>query len=359
MLHWIALFLIAFPHRTLVLPLHGKDHAQNARHNDETLAAIQLFIREHGSIARGKAGDTVRSDTIAAVGSTFRAYRQVEAGYRLRVPEFSVLIPTLNRQIKGQDGPTAARKLELGVGPAQLDTAYHRGFDWTSERGKFEWAICHTLIQVVGRGGEPGLTDDRKLESFPWNPSKDCVVDDVKWLTAEHMGGRPALDFWWFPIKDPEHTKKKVPIRITRTHDGPLGSKHLDPYDAIWAWWRLVASTLSPSERKTRPLFSFCGVTIRTRGVATIAKKIATSIGEDPALVGAKSFRIAGATRIYEEYDLAEAEHILTRRGRWCSEIKFLYARLSSARQVEVSRRMALVGSTDMERSAGWTQPVR
>jgi hypothetical protein len=355
MLHWLALYKLAFPNRTLILPLYGEKHAQNAKHNDETLASVLLFIREHGSIAKGRAGDTVRSDAISAVGSTFRAYRQVEAGCKLRVAEFNVLTPALTRQMRGEDGPSAERKLELGVGPTELNKAWQRGWDITSERGVYEWALMHTLIQVVGRGGEPGFTDDRRT---PFEPQKDCAVSDVKFLSAEEMGGMPALDFWWFPIKDVQNKKKKIPVRITRTHHGEPNSNHLDPFDAIVAWWSRVARTLTLEQRKTTPLFQLNNVIVRTKQVAALAKRVATFIGDNPALVGAKSFRIAGASAIYHHYGFQEASHILERRGRWDSDVQFLYARLSSARQVEVSRRMALPEGTSMERSAGWTQPA-
>lgn len=113
------------------------------------------------------------------------------------------------------------------------------------------------------------------------------------------------------------------------------------------------------AEQRKRQLEACREWVVHTGFVRDMYKSFAAIIGDSPDDYGAKSGRIAGATRIYEEFGQIVADRILKDRGRWCSDCKWIYARLSARAQNEVSRRMARVGGPSFERSAQWVQPAR
>lgn len=165
-------------------------------------------------------------------------------------------------------------------------------------------------------------------------------------------------DVWWYPIKDASQVYKKVPQRISRTHQR-AETLWMDPYDSLRHWYLVRSAQVARASWAVAPLFALQGKVIDTAFVRASYREFAQLIGDNPADYGAKSGRVAGATRIYEEFGQVVADRILADRGRWWSDCKWIYARLSARMQGEVSRRMAQVGGPDMERSAGWVQPAR
>lgn len=365
MLHWVALFVERFPGRALFLPLYDPaTHTAHARHNDETLAAFQMFMHEHGalrgSVRGAAAGAVLAPASIAAVASTLRAYRSSQAQYNIRVESAEYLQRGLQRSLRREAGPAGGREdraLTLGFGTAELERVLATGWRPVSERDVLRWALAHVLIQVVGRGGEPGIVEGRSPDSF--DPRRGVVIADVRWLDPHAAGGVfHVADVWWYPIKDANQVYKKVPQRISRTHRR-VETSWMDPYDSLRQWWVARSAQVACASWAATPLFAFQGRVVDTAFVRTSYREFAQLIGDNPADYGAKSGRVAGATRIYEEFGQVVADRILADRGRWWSDCKWIYARLSARMQGEVSRRMAQVGGPDMERSAGWVQPAR
>ena len=114
------------------------------------------------------------------------------------------------------------------------------------------------------------------------------------------------------------------------------------------------------SEWATAPLFChpITGKIPRTKELSTLAKAMGKLLGLPEDAVGGKSWRIAGATDLYDAYQ-EHAVRLLKERGRWKSDIGYIYARVSEAAHLEASRRMAGATGRDLESSAGWTQPAR
>ena len=95
-------------------------------------------------------------------------------------------------------------------------------------------------------------------------------------------------------------------------------------------------------------------------------REIASAAGEDAAAFGAHSLRIGGASDFRDLYDttaaagLEEAKRVLKKRGRWRSDIAFIYARTSLDSSLEASARLADVSGRDIESAfAGWAEPAR
>jgi hypothetical protein len=116
--------------------------------------------------------------------------------------------------------------------------------------------------------------------------------------------------------------------------------------------WRLVHEDPVPkSERASTPLFR-----LRAKGqptclsvadVRAVVKALMKAVGEDPALFGAHSLRIGGASAALAA---GVEPSVLRICGRWNSDIFEIYARLS---REAASRVTSLIGSTaffDLER---------
>ena len=106
MMHWVALYKLAFPNNVLFLPLHMPDtHVVHACHSESTLAKIRLFMDRHGSLQRGREWQKTASDGKAAVTSTLRAFRSVEARYDVCDPRFNQLLSHVGQQMRREDAP--------------------------------------------------------------------------------------------------------------------------------------------------------------------------------------------------------------------------------------------------------------
>ena len=327
----------------------------------EVWAVFGRFMRKHGSLKDGSSGEPSRSDNVAAVIGTLRAYRQLGARHSLLDGRFNVFMRRVQKRWRGEDGPRLERKLMLGIRAyhfARLDAV---GWDRTSPVGVYRHALVSTCKSVVGRPGEPGMVEGKR--EADWDPARGVTMADAReWFSAEPgvNEGLPWMRIRWFPIKDGEQTHEKVPIPISKRSSAPRGTDPSCPYDALLAWWEVRSAAVPQSEWATPPLFChpITGKIPRTKELSTLAKAMGKLLGLPEDAVGGKSWRIAGATDLYDAYQ-EHAVRLLKERGRWKSDIGYIYARVSEAAHLEASRRMAGATGRDLESSAGWTQPAR
>ena len=360
-LHYLALFRLAMPTLIIFKPLLGPHREANAIHMQEVWARFGIFMRRHGSIKDGSSGAPARSDNIAAVIGTLRAYRQLGARYCLLDSNYNVFMRKVQKRWRGEDGPRLERKLMLGIRAthfAQLDAV---GWDRTSPVGMYEHALVSTCKAVVGRPGEPGMVDGKR--EADWDPARGVTIADAKdWFAAapDVNAGLPWMRIRWFPIKDGENTHTKVPIPISKRSAAPRGTDPACPYDALLAWWEVRSAAVPEADWATAPLFChpITGKIPRTKDLSSLAKKMGRLLGLPESAVGGKSWRIAGATDLYDVYQ-EHAGRLLRERGRWHTDIGYIYARVSEAAHLEASRRMSSAAGRDLESSAGWTQPAR
>ena len=252
-LHWLALFVALFPHLRLFRPLGGPTHRQNAAHNENTWAALQEFMRRHGSIKRGRMGEPITQDGISAVISTLRAFRSIGARYSLLTPDCNEWLPRIRKQMRKEDGPKLERKLQLGIRAQHFDQLDKVGWDRRSLEGIYDHSLAHTLKIVIGRGGEAGLREKQKQSDF--DPARAPTIEDFKTHFPAQAGvndGLPWLRALWYPIKDQHGTHRKMPTPISkRSHSAP-GADPADPYDAIMAWWAIRSQHKSRRVSGTR-----------------------------------------------------------------------------------------------------------
>jgi hypothetical protein len=85
---------------------------------------------------------------------------------------------------------------------------------------------------------------------------------------------------------------------------------------------------------------------------------MATDAGQNPASFGGKLWRIGGATD-YLEVLGANGERILKQRGRWGSDVAFIYARANIADSLEASVNISAADARSIEEMVGgWVQPA-
>ena len=366
MLHWLAIYRDAQPNAVLFRSLGGPDHRSSAIHNEDTRARLAIFMRRHGSIAAGRRELLVSEGGIAAVVSTMTAYAALSSRYRVRDHDVNELMPRVQRNMRREDGPTGSRQLMRGIEPHHVATADATGrYDRSSADGVIMHCCATTLISVIGRGGEPGLVEGKPQRSF--QPDTGVTWADIV-FAPEHEcrslnDGIPFLRFLWFPIKDGDVRRKKVPIVISRIHSGAMGADPRCAYDAITAAYRSRVHLVPVADRASTAFFTLSnGRIIDTGNVRDRARVIASLSGIDPAEVGAKSFRIGGAFKFREWCDRQglDASRLLKERGRWWSDIGYIYARMSDRVHLAGSRGMTEgEASTAAETYTAWTQPTR
>jgi hypothetical protein len=357
------------PHYVLFLPMGRDSETAHTRHNEDTLLRFSQFIRGHGSIAAGHAGETLRSDSIAAVISTLRAYRSLEARQQLRPPGGDLCLLAFQKQLRRQDGPALARTLRLGIRSADFKTLHdvseqNRAFggpvwDTTSRDGVMRHCAATLAHSVVARGGELGLVEGQKQYDF--DPACGFVISDIVWKPPQTAsGGYPWAMVHWFPIKDRSQRHKKHPMPVSRRHLGPPGADPQCPYDALAAAWRIRVAEVPHAEwARTAFFVSSAGKIYDTGVVRDIARDIARLIGIPPEDAGGTAFRIGGASCFRETHGDAEGKRLLNERGRWSSDISSIYSRMSVATHLSASRAMTHAPGADVERITGWAQPAR
>ena len=171
-------------------------------------------------------------------------------------------------------------------------------------------------------------------------------------------------------VKDGAGTGGRHPIHIRRR--APGSEPAADPlcgHDLLKEAWRDDAAALGEAAALDAPIFrrsvrGGAAEAYTTADVRSIAKAVATAAGVDPGDCGAHSFRIGGATDLRALYDdsaagLDEAKRVLKRRGRWLSDIAYIYARISLDTSLEASARLADVTGRDVEAAFScWAEPA-
>ena len=359
--HWLALFHSALPNMVKLHPLGGPDHRENALKNENFWARLAAFMRRHGSIKRGQMGAPVGSGQVQAVISALRAFRAIGARYSLVTPECNEWLPRIKRSMRKEDGPALERKLQLGIRARHFEQLDSVGWDRSSTEGIYDHALAHTLKIVIGRGGEGGLVEGKGQSAF--DPRKAPTVADFRsWFDAHPRvnDGLPWLRVWWYPIKDQHGTHAKVPIPVSKRGHTATGADPACPYDAIHAWWAIRSRQVPESRWDQEAFFAHptTGKICDTGYVRILARRMGRLLGISEAALGAKSFRIAGATDLYDAHG-EYAQRLLKERGRWHTDIAYIYARISESAHLTAARAMANASGVDMEHGAGWVQPGR
>lgn len=363
---------VAYTGRPFFKPLRDAADLDNSSYNKRSLEGMAEYIRDRGSRAKGREGQTLRGDSIQAAVGTLRVLAE-EVGGRIVVlpdPEKS----RLYKSMRLEDGPPGSRVSSRALRALHLRKLVELKYDRTSPVGRDEWDAALTAHNLLLRGGEAG-----RVENKDFDPARGLNWQALEWRApSQSTGGRAWLVAWICAIKDQSGTNKREPIVVAERNVGraaPGEEGMVDPlctYSALRARWQRVVGDLPRDVRGAvhgrldgkhpmarKPVFTNArGVAYDTRDMRSIAQRMAAACGEDAATFGAKSFRSGGATDIRGSMG-TQGMHMIKQRGRWNSDIAEIYQRALVGDQIAGSVAMGDAAGADLESLLlGWSQPA-
>ena len=359
-LEWLRDFR-ASTGRILFVPLaHAGDIAASI-HNAETFELYAEYIRTRGSRQRGREGTTLASDTVDGYVSAVRVLRGVEAHYAVTIPITNTVASLASKRTRQGQGPQGERKLKRGIRAQHLRALADMGYDRTSARGMLEWAAALGAHNLLLRGGELGV-----VEGKAFDPKRDCSFGAFEFRApCRDSAGMPWLIWHTVPVKDTVARRRVCPMAVRRRSQGARGADPLCTYDAIVMAWVAQTGSEPPATGSVdgplaaQPFFTAADGSVWDTGdTRRLAQAMGAALGIPESEVGGSSLRIGGATDWREVFG-ADAERIIKQRGRWYSDIGYIYQRALAEAHLRGS---AAVGSTcgaDLESMCrGWVQPA-
>ena len=340
-------------------------------YNQRTLELFAEHMREGGYLRAHLSHKKLRADTISGYVSALRIYAEKLAHARLTTSAHNTHLSDMYKGMRQEDAPVGGsdRQASIGMRATHIET-WARGLpaDFLDTcAGATELGVAVTAHNLMLRGGEVGTSDGKRFDLH-----RDITLGSVEFKRAnaesKHL---PWLVMWITSIKDVNARRVPVPLpvrRRTRQSEGDL----LDPYDAIVRVWLHRCHKLTPAERglcmgegrakgegSDEPLFVLPdGKHWQTKNVLQLARTIALANNEDPGKVFARAFRIAGATDMREALG-ESAERVIKERGRWASDIAFIYQRALVATHLDASAAVGRARGRDIEALCqGWVQPA-
>jgi hypothetical protein len=320
-LEWMVDFL-ADTRREPFLPLGHAGDLQAAVYNMDTLEMFYEYIRVRGSRQHGRRGTPLASDTIAGYVSAIRLLRNQEAHYLITFEAVDVRMGAAAKRTRQTQGPPGERQLRRGIRSKHLRRLVVLGFDRLSLRGKVRWAAALVAHNLLLRGGELGVVDGKAFD-----PTRDATFgviefkapsadsDHCEWLTWDVV-----------PIKDTTARRRVCPMAVRRRQrGGSLGADPLCTFDAIVMAWQIQTGGAPPARGRAlgalalQPFLRGARGVWRTADTRILAQDMAVMLGMPATEVGAKSFRIGGATD-WRDVFKSDAQRIITERGRWDSD---------------------------------------
>ena len=218
--------------------------------------------------------------------------------------------------------------------------------------------------------------------SRPFSPARDLTLLSVEVMApCKASGWRRWLIVWVVSIKDLAMRHIAVPLPIVE-REGNKGDGRMCAYSQLQrhldtqlratprcagscTWCNRAAGAPRPGgnppercKRANTPLFAHAnGRAYCTEDVRQLGKRMAEGAGIPPEAVGGKLFRIGGATDLRSI--LGEGgQRLIKERGRWGSDVAYVYQRALLSDTLHASGAMADADSADLEAAvAGWVQP--
>lgn len=339
--------------RVPFMPVERAGDITSLVYNQETLELFAEWLRSTGG---------QKADTIAGYVSVIKGLRDAEAHYHVTSDVVNTAMPRAFKRYRQIDGPPGERKLTHGFRAYMFRELVSGGYDRTSARGIVRWAAALGAHNLLLRGGELGTVAGKAF-----CPQTDAALGAIDWKApCPESKGRAWLTWDTVPIKDVAARRRICPMLVCRRGgpDVPLGADPLCTYDAIALLFqerigRVPATGRVTGEEGLMPLFvGRNGRWWTTDDSRELAREMGTALGLDPAALGARSFRVGGATD-YKAKLGAGAERFIQERGRWCSDIGRIYTRALAAPHLAGSADVGDADGVDVETLCpGWVQPA-
>ena len=374
-LAWWADFL-RDTRRTPFVPLAHAGDIQAAVHNNTTLDMFAEYMRERGARQATRLGQALTSDYVASTVATIRLLRNSEAHYDVAPTAANTARPTLLKRMRQQEGVKGARKESRGF-RARDFKAIAKRVDRASKRGRMRWATALAAHSMLLRGGEIGRVAGKSFE-----PARGITINDAtEGAPSAVSRGLPWMAIGVVAIKDVQARHKRVPMIMrqrSRNRSDPLCA-----YTAVrrmladrkaevpackhaCAWCEHTMDRPAPGglpprtcARSNAPLFTTdAGEAFDTNDVRRLGSEMARLAGLGSVTIGAKLWRIGGATDLRDVLGMAGKDAI-KERGRWASDIAHIYARALAGQQMDAAARMAEAEDVELEAlCTGWVQPA-
>jgi hypothetical protein len=355
--YW-ELFDRSLPNLTKFKPLLGdSSDGANARWNRQIHSMFKEFMSTVTPIGRHTKSDRLAADTSAGYATAIYIHCSIAAGYCLFGSGADVVGDRAAKQRRLEEGPRGQRDVSRGVRAADLRAAFP-SWDFDAPDGDLKWACACILVNTVSRGADAGVV---KRGDTP-NPRVDLMWSHIVWRTTRLDGDFVTPHM--VPSKDTDARQRRTPIPIAKR--ARLMDGQPDPVCAYYwvrkAWTRREGRVPSWARDSTLFFTWADGTPFCSEDVAAIGKEIARKAGwpeSEVARVGAKCFRVGGASDFRDIYGEVEGRSILKRRGRWGSDIHAIYSRASLPEQLRASAGAGDAQARDMERAfPGWAQPA-
>jgi hypothetical protein len=376
-LGWFSDFLAATNRVPFVPMAHAGDLRAGA-YNHETLESFAEFMHRTGSRRAGSRGKALASDTISGYVSAVVSLRNIEAHYVITLPEANVCYPrALKRMRQLQPAGGHTRELSRGLRAAQLFAVFtrRRALDISTTRGAIECSAAVIAHNILLRGGELCC-----VEGTPFDAGRDLTFDAIEFRPpCAESRGEPWLTIDIVPVKDTVARARICPMPIRQRRGGTFRAdttmRHYSEYDfmcpyyAVERVWRARLGTPPPTRGRIasghpaarQPLFvSASGAPWDTADTRELARRFAVDLGIPPLEVGAKAFRIGGATDLQALMGTEAGAKVIKQRGRWSSDIAQVYQRALAEVHLDASSGVGDVRGRELEALIeGWAQPAQ
>ena len=355
-LNFFIKFKEAMPSREPFIAPRGFHDWEAARHNEDTRIMFAEFMREHGSVRKGCESNILRAKTIRAYVGAIMGFMEFELGCKLLASDQDVTWKYMMREMQFDDGPASDRKRRVGLTAKHVrDLAEDPSWNRSSWWGVMRWAIILVGRNLCLRGCEFGVVDGKEF-----SPKHDITWESIIFKEAcESSDGYEWVIVGVVPCKDVHGTRKRYPMIIRRMGKPGTPFNPLCAYDALKAAYDMQADDVSLEERATTAFFAHVdGRVVSSSDVCVICRAAAMHLSMKPLDFGAPSLRIGGAEDYYDLYG-SGAQNFIKERGRWNSDIAFIYSRPSAKRHAAYSAELASASGLNLEVLIdGFSQPA-
>ena len=380
-LTYVERFGLAYPGLAMLMRRGGPHDAEAATYNANFFTLLREFIMEHGSIAPGQKGKQLLLASVDGyVGALKEAVTVLSHNQVVSKPQ-DVRHARQRKTWRMEQGPVGERQRSLGFRACHFRAAVEAGAPGKSEEDQFQWMVGVGLHNGVMRPGEPGAGGKKK----PFDPKRGLVLASVVWWDqAQTNSDYLAVVLLLLPMKDKrgDYPRHPVPFRA-RSVDG-VTDDPLCFYSLFTRYWRRRSAQVcrcatGPCTRApfcedctTAPLFVWPdGRVWRTPDAIEAFRGWAGLIGLDAThecFIKGRCARIGGASDVRSycvqkwgpNGGIDQGIKLLDERGRWFTDISWIYARAGPEAQLTLSALMGDMDGGDLEALvSGWTQPGR
>jgi hypothetical protein len=212
------------------------------------------------------------------------------------------------------------------------------------------------------RGGEVCCVEGR-----PFDAGRDLTFRAIEFREpCRESRQRPWLTLDVVAVKDTVARARVCPMPVRQRGDA---DDVMCPFGAICRLWRARLGEEPPARGRisasraeaTWPMFvSASGLAWDTGDTRALARRFAVELGIAAADVGAKAFRIGGATDMQVYAGCETGAKLIKQRGRWSSDTAEVYQRALAGAHLDASAGIGDAEGLELEALVdGWAQPAQ